>query len=272
MRVDLGCGLQKHPDTWGLDKVEYSGVDAVCDFNKGIPLEDQSVDFLLAAHSLQYANDLMFVMEEIYRVCKHKAVVCILAPYANNGYHQANPYYRYLFNEHTPRYLTRDIYEVAEYGYKKEPLSAFNPNPSLIIDFRLIRQEFFYMPEYATPLYEEEDRIILRQSQLNVVDEIMFHFAVIKEPISKEELGEMSRRNLEEPVAATFKRYSGHSGELLKIEQQESPAREESVPLHRTRAAAWGSLKPSGKQRGKRRSFHTRQHRRKRERVQKRME
>ncbi|MDT2247901.1 hypothetical protein P7H16_14525 [Paenibacillus larvae] len=45
MRVDLGCGLQKHPDTWGLDKVEYSGVDAVCDFNKGIPLEDQSVDF-----------------------------------------------------------------------------------------------------------------------------------------------------------------------------------------------------------------------------------
>lgn len=260
MRVDLGCGLQKHPNTWGLDKVEYPGVDAVCDFNTGIPLEDQSVDFLLAAHSLQYALDLMFVMAEIYRVCKHKAVVCILAPYTNNSYHQANPYYRYLFNEHTPHYLTRE-----------EPFSVLNPNSSLNIDFRLIRQELFYMPEFTTSLYEEEDRIILRQSQLNVVDEIMFHFAVIKEPVSHEEIQEMSRGNLEEPVSAALKRHSGHAADLIKIEQQELPVQEESAPVS-ARPAARDRRKSSGKQRGKRRTLHMRQHRRKREHVRKRLD
>lgn len=41
-------------------------------------------------------------MDEIYRICRHKAVVCIVAPYAH-----VNPHYRQLFNEHSPRCWTK---------------------------------------------------------------------------------------------------------------------------------------------------------------------
>ncbi|UYO03968.1 hypothetical protein K2F33_30740 [Paenibacillus sp. PSB04] len=37
----------------------------------------------MASHSLQYVDDLEAVMDEIYRICRHKAVVCIVASYAH---------------------------------------------------------------------------------------------------------------------------------------------------------------------------------------------
>ncbi|ASA19933.1 hypothetical protein [Paenibacillus donghaensis] len=57
MRVDLGSGKRKHRDCVGIDRISYAGTDMVHDFNEPIPLADNSVEFVMAAHSLQYVSD-----------------------------------------------------------------------------------------------------------------------------------------------------------------------------------------------------------------------
>ncbi|CAH0122672.1 hypothetical protein PAE9249_05257 [Paenibacillus sp. CECT 9249] len=107
MRIDLGCGNNKFRDCIGIDRIAYPNTDIVHDFNRRLPLEDNSVDFVMASHSLQYVDDLHAVMEDIYRVCRHKAMVCIVAPYAHVTSHIVNPQYKELFNEHSPRFWTK---------------------------------------------------------------------------------------------------------------------------------------------------------------------
>src|SRR5579863_3191375 len=51
VRVDIGCGTESRPGFIGIDRFPLPGVSVVCDLEKGIPLADGSVDYLLASHS-----------------------------------------------------------------------------------------------------------------------------------------------------------------------------------------------------------------------------
>jgi hypothetical protein len=48
VKVDLGCGPVKRPGFIGIDRFPLPGVDITADINKGIPLPQDSVDYLLA--------------------------------------------------------------------------------------------------------------------------------------------------------------------------------------------------------------------------------
>src|SRR5689334_18726276 len=52
-RIDLGCGLSKTEGFIGFDRFQLPGVDIVCDLDKGIPLADNSVEYVLASHFLE---------------------------------------------------------------------------------------------------------------------------------------------------------------------------------------------------------------------------
>ena len=202
MRIDLGCGANKHHNSLGIDKRKLEDVDLVCDFTEGIPLADNSVDFVMANRSLEYTADFLRVMKEIYRICKHSAVVCIVAPYAHSSIHLANPRIRTVFNEYTPLYLTPS-------SNHSKISKEFDLNPDLLdpeeteVDFRLIRMEFLYFPKYYTDIYEEEDLDALRQNGINVVNEIMYHFVVIKQTIDSQLLEQIKHSPLEEPLRIT---------------------------------------------------------------------
>lgn len=200
MKLDLGCGPRKHPGFLGLDAGQRDGVDIVCSLNERFPLPDDSVEFVMAERSLPFVQDLFAVLGEIYRVSMHKAVVCILAPYAHTYHHTSNPHIRHKFDEHTPRYWTPTFYqppqgpacpEIPHYGGIVQPP----------FDFRLLRMELFYLPPYRLPIFEEEELEILQQLQLNVVDEIMYHLLVVKEDLAIGELDRLSRTVFEEPAA-----------------------------------------------------------------------
>jgi hypothetical protein len=201
MKLDLGCGSRKHPGFLGMDAAPLDGVDIVCGLNDKFPLPDDSVEFVMAARTLPFVQDLFAVLGEIYRVSMHKAVVCILAPYAHTYHYISNPHIRHKFDEHTPRHLTPAFYQPPQGPACPEiPHYADVVRPS--IDFRLLRMELFYLPPYRSPIFEEEELEILQQLQLNVVDEIMYHFLVVKEDIELGELDRLSRTVFEEPVDA----------------------------------------------------------------------
>lgn len=81
MNIDIGCGQLKQAGFIGIDRTPQEGVDIVCDLNDGIPLEDDTVDLVLASHILEHLGDTVKIMHEIWRVCKHGAQVAIAVPH-----------------------------------------------------------------------------------------------------------------------------------------------------------------------------------------------
>lgn len=202
MRIDLGSGENKHRDCIGIDRNILGVTDIIHDFNKRIPLERDSVSFVMCSHSLEYADNLQAVMQDIYRISRHGAIVCIVAPYAHATANMVNPEIKQLFNEHSPGYWT--THEADERYQDEYPLSGFttwlNESKTKLptIDFRLLRMEFFYYPAYQG-FYDEVELAYLRQSQLNVAYQIMYHLLVVKQPVSRAELLNIDTELLEEP-------------------------------------------------------------------------
>lgn len=202
MRIDLGSGNRKFQNCVGIDRIAYADTDLVFDYNHQLPLEDNSVEFVMASHCLEYVDDLQAVMQELYRVCQHKAIVCIVAPYAHVSAHIVNPEYKQLFNEHSPRYWTHSsdtIIDQDEFSLSDRNSWSLLEDEQPLMDFRVLRMEFFYFPSFQTG-YDSVELSLLRQSQLNVAYQIMFHLLVVKKPITTEEQLLISQTEiLEEP-------------------------------------------------------------------------
>lgn len=212
MRIDLGCGEAKHPGCKGIDKRGLPDVDLVHDFDSPLPLSDDSVDFAMLADSVQFTSDLPRLMEELYRVCRHGAVICISAPYAHASSHLANPSYRVLLSEQSPRYWTPHpacYVDPDEYRFCAEPSWSLHAGDAP--DLRLVRLEFFYYPQYEG-MYEPHELSLLRQSQMNVAHHFMMHLVVVKESVSEDEMQWLAVQPMEEPSYVQELRFPVRSG------------------------------------------------------------
>ncbi|WP_274649656.1 hypothetical protein [Paenibacillus humicola] len=206
MNIDLGCGTEKTPGFFGIDRRNLPGVDLIFDMNYPIPLPDDSVEFVMASRSLPYVRDLFAVMADIYRMCTHKAVVCILAPFAHSFAHMSNPFFRQKFDLYTPRYFTPNFFQPPS-GARCPELPGYDDHEPPF-DFRLLRMELFYYPPYEPPLYNREELEMLPGLEMNVVHEIMYHFVAVKHGITNEELVRMSSQSYIEPACAANYRTS----------------------------------------------------------------
>lgn len=183
VKVDLGCGKAKPEGFIGVDRYPMPGVDIVADLDAPLPIASDSVDLLYASHSLEHVRDLMATMREVYRVCKHGAQVCIVAPYYEQKLNLANPYHVWAFNEHTPRFWTDYPYTPVEPEEYRHPQGhtwglsrTDNSNPGL--DLRLVDMECFYFPQYlGLPAQRLRE---LRHTQTDVCDQILYHLIVWK--------------------------------------------------------------------------------------------
>ncbi|WP_433766616.1 class I SAM-dependent methyltransferase [Pseudomonas putida] len=210
VKVDLGCGPVKRRGFTGIDRFPLPGVDIVADINKDIPLPDDSVDYLVASHSLEHFDDLPHVIHEIHRVCKDRALVTIVAPYSATGLNLANPYHTQVFNEHTARFFTNateTALERSEFDFPsaKDWGLASSDHSNWRADLRLLKCEFFYMPAYRG--LDESAKRVLRQSLNDVCEQMLLQLLVVKSPISKVEFEELSRTTVfQEPPAVTARR------------------------------------------------------------------
>jgi SAM-dependent methyltransferase len=183
LKIDLGCGAAKETGFIGLDRYPLPGVDIIANLDEPLPFHTDSVDLIFASHSLEHVQTLLATMKEIYRVSKHGAQLCILAPYSEQKLNLANPYHVWQFNEHTPRFWT---------SYPKAPVDPEELNNQLPnqwglsrtdnsdpgIDIRLARLELFYYPRYIPLPISEQRR--LRQERMDVCDQILYHLIVWK--------------------------------------------------------------------------------------------
>src|SRR4051794_22575958 len=217
LKVDLGCGDNKQRGFIGVDRYALSGVDAIADMDGRLPFRDNSVDLLVASHSLEHVGSLLGTMQEVYRICKHGAQLCVVAPYSDQKLNLANPYHTCVFNEHTPRFWTPCP------STPVDPIEYFHPHAAKWglslsdhsdpgIDLRLVRMEFFYFPEFAGLPPAEQRR--LRLERMDVCDQILYHLIVWKP-------GEGSETRSFEECAAKFQPYEPEYIQVRRKRDQE---------------------------------------------------
>lgn len=89
MKINLGCGLDKRMGYINADKIQSIKPDVLFDIEKGIPYPDDYFEEVLLFNVLTQVAEpksFVFVMNELWRVTKHKGVVHIrvpIAPYEN---------------------------------------------------------------------------------------------------------------------------------------------------------------------------------------------
>lgn len=132
--VDIGCGSRKLEGAIGIDRFYQPGVDVVCNFEHYLPLKTNSVDVLHASHVLEHIQNLIQLMEEIYRVCKSGAQVDFTVPYfTSRGAFRDPTHVRYLSEEtflyfqHPAPYGIKTDFQIQAIHYKYRTLFRFFP-------------------------------------------------------------------------------------------------------------------------------------------------
>lgn len=81
LKLDIGCGQEKHDGYFGVDIVKLPGVDLVCDISQGLPFEEGSVREILISHVLEHIHDLDGVMKEFHRTLAPGGIIKIFVPH-----------------------------------------------------------------------------------------------------------------------------------------------------------------------------------------------
>ncbi|MER3448016.1 MAG: hypothetical protein C4291_14835, partial [Candidatus Dadabacteria bacterium] len=95
--LDIGCGRNKVPGSIGVDVARVGGVDVVGTVER-LPFKENTADVVYLSHVLEHVDSLVDAMEEIWRVCKHGALVHIWGPHFSCGlYTWSDPTHRRAF-------------------------------------------------------------------------------------------------------------------------------------------------------------------------------
>jgi len=81
MKLHLGCGNKKLYGYFNCDISPKVNPDFIVDLEKKLPFEDNSVEEIIIEHCLEHITNLYPLFEEMYRVCKNKAIIKIKVPY-----------------------------------------------------------------------------------------------------------------------------------------------------------------------------------------------
>jgi SAM-dependent methyltransferase len=86
-RLNWGCGEQPEPGWINSDVKELPGIDIACDIRDGLPLSDDSVDYIVSIHALPEIpyGDLPVALAELRRVLKPDGVLRLALPDLDRG-------------------------------------------------------------------------------------------------------------------------------------------------------------------------------------------
>jgi SAM-dependent methyltransferase len=106
VRVDLGCGRKKLPDTIGIDRADLPTVDIVADLEQGLAfLPDRCVDELWCRSVLEHVENFEELLRHIVRVLKEDGEAHISVPHFSNPYYYSDYTHKRFFGFYTFYYF-----------------------------------------------------------------------------------------------------------------------------------------------------------------------
>lgn len=181
MKINIGAGDTKYEDYIRLDYDKQSNPDYVIDLEKDtFPFEDGSVESVIAHHVLEHLGEGFFhCLQEIYRVCKHGAIVDIKVPHPRHESFIADPTHRRPITVMGLQLFSKKFNKLSrEQGYTSSRLGDY-----FNVDFEILN--FKYIPdETAARRYAHlsVDEIQEYADQYNnIIYEIHIQLIVIKD-------------------------------------------------------------------------------------------
>jgi len=110
--LHLGCGQAKYPAklgrALGVDAEAASAADLVWDLNRlPWPLPSHAFSKIYLVNVLEHLDDVIGIMEEVYRVGRQDAEVVILAPFASSHHLWTDPTHKRAFTARSFQYFTK---------------------------------------------------------------------------------------------------------------------------------------------------------------------
>jgi len=118
-RLNVGCGNQRLDGWIGIDRVQTRATDIVRDVLRGLPFEDSSVDEILCDNFLEHigpSEDLIFVLNEFYRVLKPEGIATIIVPDGRSQAAWQDPTHVRAFVPRSSLYWSQDLQWAKLYG------------------------------------------------------------------------------------------------------------------------------------------------------------
>ena len=165
--VHLGCGDEYIP---GWVNIDISGrkLDIEFDLNKcriqRLPLEDDSVDGFYMCHVLEYIDDTLALMEELYRIARNRAKMHIRLPYAATDDALGDPG------------IVRAYLE-SSFTYFSQPAHS-RAGPPYLADWQPGRITLVVPPSVLETTPDQLRRLI--KTQRNTVSEMVVELAAVK--------------------------------------------------------------------------------------------
>lgn len=104
--LHLGCGRQKEAGAYGVDMAADSAADLIWDLDqRPWPLPDERFDRVVLTDVLEHVDNVIGVMEEIYRVTTPGAAVHVQAPFASSHHIWTDPTHRRGFTSRSFKYF-----------------------------------------------------------------------------------------------------------------------------------------------------------------------
>lgn len=116
-KLNLGCGKQKLEGYIGIDIKDY-GQEIVRDITRGLPFDDNSVDEIFASHFFEHLSgeDVIFVLEECYRVLKPNCEIEIRVPHSQTD-EAFYPDHKSFWNEKMVQAMLSDPYQKGKFDF-----------------------------------------------------------------------------------------------------------------------------------------------------------
>jgi len=104
--LDIGCGKNKQKNYIGIDIGPNSDADCILDIEKErLPFDDESVDGIYTSHTLEHISDIIYVMNEFWRVLKWGSLLQIHVPHMRCDLAWQDPTHVRYFNEQSWKFF-----------------------------------------------------------------------------------------------------------------------------------------------------------------------
>lgn len=181
MKINIGAGDVKLEGYVTLDYDALSNPDYQLDVEKdGFPFEDNTVEAVVAHHILEHLGEGYFhCLQEIYRVCKHGAIVDIRVPHPRHDSFLADPTHRRPITVVGLQLFSKKFNKhCREQGYASSRLGDYFGVDFEVLDYRYIPDENARMKLQSFTSDQIED---YANEHNNIVSEIHIKLVVNKE-------------------------------------------------------------------------------------------
>lgn len=118
--LDLGCGKKKQKGAMGIDINPDTDADIIHDLNKfPYPFEDSTFDFIYADNVIEHLDNVVKVLEELYRITKGGATIKIIVPFFRSVYASIDPTHKHFFTVRSLDYFATNKPFYNSYKYSR---------------------------------------------------------------------------------------------------------------------------------------------------------